>query len=461
MISTFGAMEVIIYEYFDECEDILRDLENRAQNNNPFLSVDWLKLWWEHFGRDKSLYIMIIVDNGDPIGFAPFYLIRNSRIKSFHLIGSGFSSYLDMNCVTGYEHKMLESIFLHFKSSGTAVLINFHDINDRFSKFFPAIIDNLKMSGSHVSSFQLYPCPLAALGDNWNNFLKKVRSKKSRSNLKRSDRLLSKLGNLKFREITNTDELNNIVPDLKLIHNDRFKETVNPLFKCEKGLFLIDVLKQMLFSRISLSVLELDSEPISFIIGFKMGDVFIDFAPAFDPAFKFYSLGHIHLMRLMENKCDEGFRYFDFSKGEGDYKRQWSNDETNSYLFRFGLNLNRLDNWYLKAMDYLFKLFIFLRERGINNKIKHLIVKLSKWTLFNKEKKIKLIRRPLKPEFLTQDLPRFSYQVIRDLPIEVRKAIFGIGMKENITLMRIILQPELRRLNLFDTEKEEEYLIRY
>ena len=72
---------------------------------------------------------------------------------------------------------------------------------------------------------------------------------------------------------------------------------MNPLFNKESRSFWMSALSQFQGSNLSLSIIELDGVLVSFLIGFKMGQFFVDYAPAFDPALALFSLGQIHLMR--------------------------------------------------------------------------------------------------------------------------------------------------------------------
>jgi CelD/BcsL family acetyltransferase involved in cellulose biosynthesis len=459
------AIEVEVYTSFEKCEAELADLHNQTQNTNPFLTVDMLKLWWQHFGKKKSLYIILFRDERKAVGFAPFYRVYRHplRIIECHLIGDGFSSYLDMVCKSGYEQLMLEALFRHFKSLSTGVIIHFNDINDRFSRFYSLLYDRLKEPNyEHASVIKLYPCPLSFLGDNWADFFKSQRGYQHRRDLRQKfQRLSSTMGNFRFREVTDCAELPILFPKLEQLHNERFRQTLS--FHGQQRIFqlLSSVMDKMLGSHLLLFVSELDDMPLSFSLGFRMGKFFTGYKMAFDPAFAALSLGNLQMAEVMEKLISKGFEYMDFSKGEAPYKRFWSNDETTCYLFHFGFNLNMIGSWYFQSLDGRIKFIGYLKKRGYNDKIKQLLERLKRGKSFSStQNPVRLEEIPTPHNLDRANLPQWSYQTIRDLPVDVRYLIIKCGLKSKLSLMRIDNLPSQRKLLLI-SEDNKSYRLKY
>ncbi|MBI3919980.1 MAG: GNAT family N-acetyltransferase, partial [Armatimonadetes bacterium] len=410
-----------VHTSFEDCEPELRDLYEQAGCVNPFLSFDWLRLWWEHFGRGRPLSLLLFREGRELVGWVPLYR-RYSRLPGvweYHFVGSGvFSNYLDLVCLPGFEQSVARSLLDHFEGSRGSSLLHLRDLNDRFSRCFDSLKQALARVTCRVSIFKLYPCPMASLGDSWPDFLRQQRDKKSRYNLRRSEKQLSSLGQWRFREIGEPEEARQLMPQLERLQEERFQETVHPLLLEESRSFLRQALPQGVGSSLSLSVLELDEVPVSFLIGFRMGEVFVDYAPAFDPALAALSAGHVHLVHLIEKKMGEGFRYFDFSKGEADYKRWWSNEETTNYLFRLGFHLNPRSRLYAALLDALFRLLLRLRERGINARLKRWAARLTNLTKARGgARRVEALRMDTAARESSSTLKPWSYQLVRDLPV--------------------------------------------
>ena len=458
------GLEIRVYNSFAECEEQLRDLNVRAQTANPFLHVDWLKLWWAHFGENKDLGILIFFSEDMAIGFAPFYLVYRKVVQLYHyrVLGDSFSSILDMVCVTGYEAMMIESLFRYFQAMSTPVILDLRDINDRFSTFFHPISEKLTDNQWISSVFDLYPCPLAVLEANWDDFFKKQRSGDSRNKLRRAEKWFKNIGELHFRKITSPDEMNILFPELHRLQGDRFSETEYSLFKGKRAIFFSDALKKMLNSAISLTIGEIEGTPIAFNVVFNMKDIFIGFAMAFDPAFTSLSLGHLQLINLMKMKIDNNYKYFDFSKGDSEYKRWWTNDETSNKLFRFGFNLNIASKMYYRLLNDILSLIILIRKRGYNKEIKRYIAKIHNFRKIPRQKtSVQFETLSLPVQISNLKLKKWTYRIIQELPLELRQAVIKFGIKNNLNRMRLNNNPEERSLIFVSEDGAQGYRFRY
>ena len=57
-----------------------------------FLSLAWLKPWWECFGDRRELLVLRVIEDGRAVGFAPFMVTARGRIahwRKLEFIGSG------------------------------------------------------------------------------------------------------------------------------------------------------------------------------------------------------------------------------------------------------------------------------------------------------------------------------------------------------------------------------------
>jgi len=459
-----GRIETEVHTRFESCEAELRELINHSLNNNPFLTLDWLKLWWAHFGQDRNLHLLLFRQGEHLVGFAPFYRVDRPmfHLSEYRFLGHETSNYLDIVCLPGFEEAVVDSLLAHFSTMSTPSIVHLHDINDRFSQCYASLSRKLSEDGWYASVFKLYPCPMAHLGDDWDTFFQHQRSRKSRKNLRRSERQLSQIGSWCFREVTDPSEFSCLFPQMERLHAERFRETINPLLTGSNRDFLFSALRQLVASQISLSVIELDGVLVSFLIGFKMGDVFVDYAPAFDPALASFSLGQIHLMQLMKKKLDEGFKYFDFSKGEAPYKRWWSNKETTNYLFLLGFNLGSLGLLYIKWLELTLRIILAIREKGYNKRIKQWVGMLQNRTLLARRKSRVRIQE-IQESSIDSTSPSFpwSYQRIQGLPVEARKAIVERVIKLDPRSVKVSLDSERRTGKLLSDNGNTDYLIRY
>ena len=71
-----------------------------SESCTPFLSHEWVLSWWESFGRDHQLWILVLEDEQGVCAIAPFGRFRRNsgplRYRSVELIGTGPLRFLGM-----------------------------------------------------------------------------------------------------------------------------------------------------------------------------------------------------------------------------------------------------------------------------------------------------------------------------------------------------------------------------
>jgi CelD/BcsL family acetyltransferase involved in cellulose biosynthesis len=55
------------------------DLLGRCSNRNLFLTYDWTRTWWEFFGEDSDLWMLVVSDGNEIVGIAPMMLHRETH----------------------------------------------------------------------------------------------------------------------------------------------------------------------------------------------------------------------------------------------------------------------------------------------------------------------------------------------------------------------------------------------
>src|SRR6266516_1293181 len=78
--TTFISMEGAWNRPVDECEI-----------DHPFLTFDWIRSWWEAFGRGKRLHIVVVREGSEIIAIAPL-MITGCWFYGFRLRSLEFSA---------------------------------------------------------------------------------------------------------------------------------------------------------------------------------------------------------------------------------------------------------------------------------------------------------------------------------------------------------------------------------
>lgn len=374
-----SPVEVKVYRQFEDFKKATENFHFETGLETPFLQLSWLENWWEQFGEGRRLHLLVFREDEGVVGFAPFYQRRCfPSTYEFNFIGIKNSNYLGFACKAGYERAITDAIWNHFKGLKIPVALKLMDISSE-SKIYPVLLERIQTSNK-ASYYPLYPCPVAELRKDWDTFFKKaIKRSKHRKQMRRKLRRLSVLGDMNFVVIKSPDDLKSwpgLFTQLSDLHAKRFTDTWNPSLQAKNLQFLETVSESLLGKGLIISLILLDDEIISFIICFEAGDTIIDYIPAFNPNFSKFSLGHVHLIYLIQWAIKNGFRIFDFSKGEDIYKRKWATGESNNHLFIFHFNPSTLSNLYNWIEKMKMILILHGRSRGYNARIKKIIAKV-------------------------------------------------------------------------------------
>jgi hypothetical protein len=153
-----------------------------------------------------------------------------------------------------------------------------------------------------------------------------------------------------------------------------------------------------------------------------MGNGFVHYAPAFDPAFESLSLGHVHLMYTMKYLIERGYEVFDFSKGEDAYKSRWETDRSWNYSYLICLRPGLRLSLEFAVRKKLLEFFLWARRVGINRAAKQVLGRIEWWVKGKRHRSPEeLSRHPMdRPELNERVLP-FSFGALRHLKTPARR----------------------------------------
>jgi CelD/BcsL family acetyltransferase involved in cellulose biosynthesis len=419
---TENMLSVEVHNNFESCEQELDGFLADNQVANPFARVEWLKTWWKHYGNGTTLQLLLVRRNTQLVGFAPLFsiMISKTRIREFRFLGHRKGNYLGFYAQAGMDRAVFDSVIDYLNKTRSPTILALTDVNSS-SSFYEMLVahDGPKRRGFH--KYGLYPCPYAELDTDWETFFKKAISQgKKRTELRKFERKLSTLGVLEFETVKDLRHLHQVFPHMTEIHGSRFSRTINKALDDRNRQFLFDVCEAFLDSGLNLSVLTLSNIPISFVLGFETDKVFVDYIPAFNPVFSRFSVGHIHLMKLMRSLIEKGIAILDFSKGEEVYKRKWSTDETWNYLFLVHLNANILSSVFYVMKRIRTKVLLWIRESGHGKQIRQLMAG-ARSLLRAKEGKSKFTIDITNEKKESEESCEFSYECFCHLPGPVQQ----------------------------------------
>lgn len=369
--------ELSYNQEFYNLKDEWNALLVQSGSNNVFLTWEWLYNWWQVYGKEKKLKIVVLRENDELKAIAPLFQNLFLSLKRLQFIGSyGVGSdYLDFILYPGREEELLPEIMAYLDSQRKDWdILHITDISEH-SKSIEVL---KKQKAFHVIRRKHTTCPYLKLPSTWNE-LNRSFTQNMRYDLNRKQRKFEKENNGKFAAITEKKQLEEAWNNFILLNKKRMKEKdiMSPF--CDKlfNEFHANVFP-ILFDRGMLRLYSLELEkPIGYIYIIKYVEKYFFYQIGFDPDWNRLSPGMLLFRYSIERAISEGAKEFDFLQGEEEYKFRWTGEVRNN------LQLFILAKSFKNVITILF-LMLFLKAkdfmRPVKQKIK-LIIKNIKRTM--------------------------------------------------------------------------------
>ncbi len=330
--------EVNDVEDFRTLRESWNALLQESSDNNIFLTWEWLFNWWRHYGSDKKLRILLIKESDKIIGIAPF---MEKRYREGFITVGVIENLCSENCdysgiiLTDKKHEsvaLLMDYLAKIIKDGNLIARMYHiPENSTFLTIlreqYPSLSKSLFLHEKVITS-----CPYINLPATWEEYLHTL-SKKRRGNLRRAMQSLQKDHEVEFKRYTAGDDLQNQLQVLFKLHQKRWqgKNIISKFTTPEAREFYMDV--SQAFNKnnwLSFSSLNVDGKTVSMLWGFKYRNTWCDMTPAFDPDYSRYSVGNLHILKIIEESIQDGLGKLDFLKGEAAYKAHWTSCKTDN-----------------------------------------------------------------------------------------------------------------------------------
>jgi CelD/BcsL family acetyltransferase involved in cellulose biosynthesis len=307
-------------------------LAESIPNTPLFLTWEWGRSWWRHFGDQHTLYVLAAWDeSGELAGLAPLMIVHERlgplKIKRLTFLSNGVASpdHLDMLVRSGDDQVARAFLdYLTVEAGGWDVL----DLNSLApgSHFGTALASsNLRY---HESSSK-QSCPFIVFPDTWDEYLLNQLSQKRRYRVRKfAQRFENEFPQqVEFRRIEDPEEIPGVIRFISEMsrayweskgHASAFEQDRFEAFHNEMALAAH---RQ---GWLRLYQMKVKDEIIACEYNFRHGDVFYGYQGVFDRKWADYSPGLVLLTHVFQEAIDEGVREFDFLKGDEEYKFYWT-----------------------------------------------------------------------------------------------------------------------------------------
>lgn len=333
----------------------------------PFLTYDWLCLWWKNFGQDRELCLLVAEDDSGLQALAPFMISSGSRstLDGKEILSLGFprhivefqdnfnSCRMDWLTSPSRREEAVAAIFQYLNDLEWDILY-LTPLAEDSPNLAPVLAWAIRM-GHKVCLQPSWFSPHLIIEEGWENYFNS-RSGNFRSFIKRKTKKLSQQGDLRFETFTQVEEVNELQKRLFSVADKGWaakQETAISSTPASRsfyeGLTKLANQKGWLYC----NTLSLNGVPIAFEYNLQYNQKIYNLKLGFDEKLSDYSPGIILKSYVLQEVFTRGFREYDFSGEDERYKMQFANRmrrHLRVFIFR-----NRFQTKWFRWMPFFIK----------------------------------------------------------------------------------------------------------
>lgn len=344
-------LSVSVHSSFNDLEGHREEWDRFSESvkGDIYLTYDWCRIWWEHYGNNRELRIFVFRVKGDLVGVVPMFV---------ETIWLG-PVWMRVAKVVGCDHTMIMTnppVQSDFASTIFAQVLT--DLAAQcecdsicigpVSGQYTAIEDlrNAGRSSDHVIPFRdsvRSPYTVFHLPESFDAYVDSL-DKRQRGNLKRDMNLLKKSFVMSEDIITNGDQVEGEFERFIQMHNEQWaREGKLGHFKDWPGgtQFNTAIVHEMAKrGRLRLLRLIVDGQVVSYQLCFAFRDCWCWRLPArlVGSQWDRFALGRIGLIKEIEAAIAQGVREIEAGAGHYDYKVKLGGEEYKLYSIMYVRN---------------------------------------------------------------------------------------------------------------------------
>jgi len=289
-------------------------LAHEAGIHHPFVRHEWVRTWWECFGRGRQLRVLLVKDGPEPIALAPLMLSEGRmcgiRVRQLEPLANLHTPQLDL-IVSRWPQEAYHAIWAHLAEEGDWDVLRLRDLPEGSGtlEHLPrlAAADGF-LAGSRPSR----TCPAVPLVGGWEAYFRGLRPK-HRSNLRNRFKRLSRIGAV-ARELASPGDPSALDDALRII-----------LLRPEAERFYRKLAAEAADRGwLRLHFLRVGGRRIAFQYTFEYGNRIYVLTRGHDPAFAAYSPQNLLCCLVIEDAFSRCLASYEFLGPKEPWKMVWA-----------------------------------------------------------------------------------------------------------------------------------------
>lgn len=303
----------------DLAEDWRRIFESMPASS-AFDSLEWNRIWWDHFGGDSKLMLRTVVrPDGTTAIIAPLRLDSNNDEGVCTFLGG-----TDLVDYLGFKH--VEELLAEDVRDLLQSLYDDPDINALVLESLPedshtihAVEEVAGDIGWQVHTWDEGVAPRVRLPATVDEYYSSL-SKKHRHELRRKLRRLHNAGNVEQIEFKSPDEIEHNMVDFIDLHRGSSIDKMDFMTVEREAFFREAAVKLAEMDITRLYFLTLNGEKVATSLAFKVGSTKYLYNSGYDPERSWLAVGLLnHAINILKS-IEEGIEIYDFMRGDERYK---------------------------------------------------------------------------------------------------------------------------------------------
>lgn len=292
----------------------------------PWATYEWFSSWYYASSEAITPYIILILENGKPIGLVP--LVRT--VVSYYgmaFVQLGFISDTNPNelIIGQSDPRCVTALFSHlYEAESEWDVLKFRGLRRQSttSQFLEVF---LQKSGRRWIWDSSIESPYLLIKTDWENYYKNL-SKNLRNSVRRGIKEIRKYGTLKTLDYSTPDSVEaGIAIIYKISERSWQAQEGTDISSGKDGRFYATFAKAAADRGwLNLKILFLDDHPIAFEYNICFGSTVYELKSGYDLTYRQFSPGKILMRDNVEYFISNQFSEIDFMGAADDYKLQWT-----------------------------------------------------------------------------------------------------------------------------------------
>jgi CelD/BcsL family acetyltransferase involved in cellulose biosynthesis len=300
--------------------------ELAVERGNAFVTPEWFRCWWRHYGGDSTPFVVVDRAEGGVRGVMPLALPSSGRPRVCRLAGANLGDHFHPVARPEDEIAVAAAAGEALAEAPAPWSVIGLDHVELERPWLPALAE---ATGVRTRSFVRAPAPLPRIDlsrhADWDAYLAS-RSSNLRQQVRRFERRLAKDHEVRLRRTESPGELQADLGTVFDLHDRRWEGQTSLSSETARafhGDFAAAALER---GWLRLWVLEVDGEPIAAWYGWRLGDRYAYYNSGFDPEHSALRPGLLLLAGVIRAALEEGAGEFDFLLGDESYKFRFAED---------------------------------------------------------------------------------------------------------------------------------------